>query len=164
MFFSTLTAWLLQCYLGLIASKPHTFETAISSLKPQLSSGAVITFPWDKRWDELQIRATSPRLAPHYSVVVEVATESDVQATVALGSRFNIPFLAVSGGHGWTSTLDKLTYGIQINLRRLNTTTLSRDGKTAIVGGGTLQHEIVRSLFAEGKYTSKDHVDEDDEC
>ncbi|KAF1911050.1 hypothetical protein BDU57DRAFT_485443 [Ampelomyces quisqualis] len=154
MFFSALTVWLLQLYLGLVASKPHKLERAISGLKPQLSSGAVITLPWDKRWDELQIRATSPRLVPHYSVVVEAATESDVQATVALASRFNIPFLAVSGGHGWTSTLDKLPYGIQINLRKLNTTTVNHDGKTATVGGGTLQHEIVRSLFAKGKYTT----------
>jgi FAD/FMN-containing dehydrogenase len=85
-------------------------------------------------------------------VVVEVATMSDVQTTVTLANRFNIPFLAVSGTHEWTKTLNKLPYGIQINMRRLNTTNLSRDGKTATVGGGTLQYEITRSLFAPGKY------------
>lgn len=102
----------------------------------------------------MQIRSTSPRLAPHYSVVVEVATASDVQATVATASKYDIPFLAVSGTHGWTKTLEKLPYGIQINMRKLNTATLSTDGKVAVVGGGMLQHEIVRSLFAKGKYTT----------
>lgn len=159
MIFSTLTAWLLHFYPGPIASNPHPFELALSSLKPHLSPSATITFPWDPRWADLQIRATSPRLAPHYSVVIEVATESDVQATVALANRFNIPFLAVSGGHGWTKTLDGLKGGIQINLRRLNSTRLSESGKTAVVGGGALQWEVVKGLFGSGKYTSKDCVD-----
>lgn len=87
--------------------------------------------------------------------MVEVATASDVQATVATASKYDIPFLAVSGTHGWTKTLEKLPYGIQINMRKLNTATLSTDGKVAVVGGGMLQHEIVRSLFAKGKYTSE---------
>lgn len=78
-----------------------------------------------------------------------------MQATVTTASKHDIPFLAVSGTHGWTSTLEKLPYGIQINMRKLNTSTLSGDGKVATVGGGMLQHEIVRSLFAEGKYTSE---------
>jgi FAD/FMN-containing dehydrogenase len=152
MLFPTVAAWLLCTLRGTLAFKQDDLKLAVSTLHPQLSKGAVVTFPWDARWKELQVRGSSPRVSPDYSVVVEVATESDVQTTVTLASRFNIPFLAVSGTHGWTKTLNKLPYGIQINMRKLNTTTLSRDGKTAIVGGGTLQYEITRSLFALGKY------------
>jgi FAD/FMN-containing dehydrogenase len=149
----TFAAWLLYGLCSALAFEQNNLEFAVSALRPQLSEGAVITFPWDTRWDELQLRASSPQLSPDYSVVIEVATESDVQITVTLANRFNIPFLAVSGGHGWTMTLEKLPYGIQINMRKLNTTTLSPDGKIATVGGGTLQYEITRSLFAHGKYT-----------
>lgn len=158
MFFSTITAWLLHLFPVPIVSTPHPLELALSTLQPHLSPSATITFPWDSRWADLQTRATSPRLAPHYSVVIEVATESDVQATVALASRLEIPFLAVSGGHGWTKTLDRVKGGIQINLRKLNSTVLGKDGKTVVVGGGALQFEVVRALFESGKYTSKWHV------
>jgi hypothetical protein len=152
MFLPTVAAWLLCTLRGTLAFEQDDLKLAASALSPLLSKDAIVTFPWDARWNELQIRGSSPRVSPDYSVVVEVATESDVQTTVTLANRFNIPFLAVSGTHGWTKTLNKLPYGIQINMRRLNTTTLSRDGKTAVVGGGTLQYEITRSLFALGKY------------
>ena len=128
---------------------------AISTLGPHLSKDASVTFPWDARWEELQTRGSSPRISPDYNAVVEVATEADVQKTVSLANQFNVPFLAISGGHGWTKTLNSLPFGIQINLRKLNTTTLGQDGKAATMGGGTKQYEITRSLFAQGKYAGK---------
>jgi FAD/FMN-containing dehydrogenase len=152
---SSLKVWLLQVFTIPILCTYHDLQQAVAAFTPQLSSGAVVTFPWEPRWDALQARASFPRLAPHYTVVVEVATEEDVQATVSLANRLNIPFLAVSGTHGLTSTLDSFPYGVQINLRKLNTTTLSHDGKSAVVGGGTLQREITRSLFAKGKAAGK---------
>jgi len=155
MLLPTAAVWLFYIARRSYASGSYNLQPAASALSPQLSKDAIITFPWDARWDDLQVRGASPRIAPDYNVVVEVATESDVQTTVAMANRFNIPFLAVTGGHGWTTTLNSLSHGIQINMRKLNTTTLGQDGKTAIVGGGTMQHEITRSLFASGKYTGE---------
>ena len=155
MLFSTVAAWLLCVVHSSSACKTDDLKLAVSTLNLRLSEAATITFPWDARWNDLQVRGSSPRISPDYNVVVEVATESDVQTTVALASRLNIPFLAVTGGHGWTRTLNKLPFGIQINMRKLNTTTLSQNGKTAMVGGGTMQHEITRSLFALGKYAGE---------
>ncbi|KAF2036502.1 FAD-binding domain-containing protein [Setomelanomma holmii] len=152
MLFPALAAWLCYLLCSQFVLAQNELQQAVAALTPKLSKGAVVTFPWDPRWAELQVRGSSPRVSPDYSVVVEVATEADVQATVTLANRFNVPFLATAGTHGWTKTLNKLSYGININLRKLNTTTLSRDGNTAIVGGGTLQYEITRSLFAKGKY------------
>jgi FAD/FMN-containing dehydrogenase len=152
---SILSVWLLQIFRTSTVLAYNNLEQAVVALEPQLSSGAIVTFPWEPRWDTLQGRASYPRLSPNYSVVVEVATEQDVQTTVSLANRFNIPFLAVSGTHGWTTSLNRFPYGIQINMRKLNTTTISPDGKTAVAGGGTLQHEITHSLFAHGKYAGK---------
>jgi FAD/FMN-containing dehydrogenase len=152
---SIVTAWLLCACHGSLAFELADLKLAASALKPKLSKGATITFPWDSRWDKLQIRGSYPRISPDYSVVVEVATESDVETTIKVANRFNIPFLAKSGGHGWTTSLNKLSHGIQINMRKLNTSALKKDGKTATVGGGTMQYEITRSLMALGKYTGK---------
>jgi hypothetical protein len=166
MHFSTLAVGILCALRGAYAdtqgvtaqaapSQDANMKSAVAALQPQLTTGAIITFPWDARWADLQVRGSSPRVSPHYSVVVEVASEADVVNTVTIANRYNIPFLAISGTHGWTKTLNNLPYGIQINMRRLNTTTLQRDGNSAIVGGGTLQYEITRSLFAKGKYAGK---------
>lgn len=166
MYFSTLAVGLLCVLRGAHAdsqdvsaqsapSQDANMKSAVAALQPQLTTGAIVTFPWDKRWADLQVRGSSPRVSPHYSVVVEVASEADIVNTVTIANRYGIPFLAISGTHGWTKTLNNLPYGIQINMRRLNTTTLQRDGKSAIVGGGTLQYEITRALFAKGKYAGK---------
>jgi hypothetical protein len=127
-------------------------DLAINELRPLLSSNAIVTLPNDTRWGELEIRASSPRVSPSYNVIVEVATEADVQAVVKTANRHAVPFLAISGAHGWTRTLNKLAGGIQINMRKLNITVLSSDGTAARVGGGTLQYEITRALFEKGKY------------
>lgn len=157
-------AWLLhgvQCVLGLVVqpaplqylTRADDLGQAAANLAQQLSENASVIFPSDAEWDGLLIRGSSPRVSPNYTVVVEVATEGDVQTTVELANRYGIPFLAVSGTHGWTETLNKLPFGFQINMRKLNSTTLDDGGKTATVGGGTLQYEITRSLFDEGKQT-----------
>lgn len=145
----------LLCLICSSSADSDALKHLVSELQPLLSKDAVVTFPWDARWDDLRIRAASPRISPDYGVVIEVATEADVQKTVSLAHRFNVQFLAVSGTHGWTSSLNRLPHGIQINMRKLNTTTLTQNGKTAIVGGGTMQYEITRSLFSRGKYAGE---------
>ncbi|KAH7083092.1 hypothetical protein BKA63DRAFT_461177 [Paraphoma chrysanthemicola] len=150
--FRSIAVW-LSCFWSIhFVLAQDSLKPAIAALQSQLSPGAVVTFPWDSRWQGLQVRGSSPRISPDYSVVVEIATEADVQATVTFANRYDIPFLATAGTHGWTKTMNRLPYGIQINLRKLNSTTLSSDGKTAAVAGGTIQYEITRSLFANGKY------------
>lgn len=52
-------------------------------LASRLSNQASIKLPGSDGWDELVAYAASPRLHPGFTVVVEVATESDIQATVS---------------------------------------------------------------------------------
>jgi len=163
MLLPTLAAWLLclfpvtsaQDAVAAQSAQASAMKSAVADITPGLSKGAVITLPFQKRWVELQVRGSSPRVSPAYTAVVEVATEQDVATVVTVANRYNIPFLAVSGTHGWTKTLNNLPYGIQIRMRKLDSTTVSRDGKTAVVQGGVLQYEITRALFAQGKYAGK---------
>lgn len=130
---------------------PEVLSVASTDLQPVLSKNAKIVLPNGADWAELQVRGTSPRISPRYNVVVEVATEQDVVNTVTIANKYGIPFLAVSGTHGWTKTLNNLPFGIQINMRKLNTANVDKAGKTTTVGGGMLQWELTRALFAENK-------------
>lgn len=151
MLYSYITAGVLWVLSLPLVSKSPSLNKAITELKPLLSPDAVLTFPTNPHWDALQIRSTSPRITPHYSVVVEVAVEKDVQAVVSVANKYDVPFLAVTGGHGGTTSLNKLPFGFQINLRKLNQLETIDDG-TARVGGGILQWETTRALLAKNKY------------
>lgn len=88
--FALLLQVLLQCTVALskVGHEPPSGETVIKELGPLLSKGAAIVLPLSKEGQELQIRASSPRIKPGYVAVVEVASEKDVQETVsALFSR-----------------------------------------------------------------------------
>lgn len=122
-----------------------------SELGPLLSSGAAISIPSSLGWDEQLVRASSPRIHPGFLASVEPATEQDVQETVKYANRIGVPFLAVTGTHGWPTTLNDLRGGIQINMRRMNGTQINAGGATATAGGGVMQYEIVRTLFAQRK-------------
>ncbi|KAF2002674.1 FAD-binding domain-containing protein [Amniculicola lignicola CBS 123094] len=122
-----------------------------TELAQTLSKKAIITFPSDDAWEALLTRGSYPRIDPDYSVVIQVGTEADVQKTLAFAKKYDIPFLAVSGAHGWTDILSRFPYGIQVNMRQLNTAAVDKGGKTATIGGGALQWEVVKALFAKGK-------------
>ena len=51
--------------------------------------------------------------------------------------------------------MNSLDGGIQINMRKLNSSSVDADGKTATVGGGILQYELNASLFKQGKQAGK---------
>ncbi|EQL00722.1 FAD-binding, type 2 [Ophiocordyceps sinensis CO18] len=138
-----------------LASQPRLeVENAIfKHLAPLLSTEATIVLPSSPMAGPLLERVASPRISPGYVAIVEVATESDVQQTIKYANQHGMPFLAVSGGHGNPSMLNMVKDGIQINMRRLNHTRLHANGKTANVGGGTLQSELTAALFDHGKQT-----------
>lgn len=61
--------------------------------------------------------------------------------------------MAVNGGHGAITTVGEMKNGIQIWMDKLNTVTVSKDGKTAKIGGGTLSKAVTDTLWAAGKQT-----------
>jgi hypothetical protein len=66
---------------------------------------------------------------------------------------FGLPWLAISGHHGAINSLGTFQHGIQISMENFNEIELSSNGKTALIGGGTLSKNITDSLWAKGKQT-----------
>ena len=132
-----------------------TFSSAFNITKdlgPRLSPGAAIVFPGTAEFLVATDR-DNEQDPPIFAVVVEVATENDVVQTVQYANANKIPFLATTGLHGGTNTLGNMQQGINIRMRRLNTTTIAQDGCSATFGGGILGLEVRDALWAAGKQT-----------
>ncbi|KAJ7762588.1 FAD binding domain-containing protein [Mycena metata] len=123
-----------------------------SQLGPILSQGASIYFEGTPQFKE-QTARWQLFAPPQFHIAVEVMEERDVQYTVLLANSFGLPWLAVSGRHGSTSTLHKLRHGVQISLSKLNDITMNPDGQTANFGGGVLSKKVTDTLWAWGKQT-----------
>ncbi|KAH8673621.1 FAD-dependent oxygenase [Xylariales sp. PMI_506] len=121
-------------------------------LGPLLSPGAAIVFPGSAEFLVATDR-DNEQDPPNFAVVVEVATEGDVQETVKFANRNNITFLATTGLHGGTSTLGDIHQGINIWMRKMNSTTVAADGHSATFGGGILGLEVRDALWEAGKQT-----------
>lgn len=73
--------------------------------------------------------------------------------------RYNTPFLSVNRAHGSASALSNVFNGIQIHIGSLNSIEIAEDGKSALMGGGTYQDQVVKYLAAHGKVTCIDDLD-----
>ncbi|KAK5112179.1 hypothetical protein LTR85_011612 [Meristemomyces frigidus] len=99
----------------------------------------------------LGIRASSPRIEPSFTAIVEVATEEDIQQAINYANRCDIAFLAVAGGHGWQSTINNANGGIQIDMRKMQQIELNSNGTVVLIGGGVLQRHLTQTLYRLGK-------------
>lgn len=153
---TALAAWLLPV-LGLFSGASAVVNERLATAQIQsrlpslLSQEATLTFPGNDKWDGLNVRAATPRLHPGYIAVVEVATERDVQNIIRFANEIEVPFLVVSGTHGFSNRLMDAQSAIQINMRRMNSISLAEDGASVTIGGGTLQYELVDYLYPHGK-------------
>ena len=69
-------------------------------------------------------------------------------------NKYDVPFLAVGGGHGHIDTLGNMKHGIQIWTRSMNSVKLTAGGQTALVGPGAIARDVVYELKAVNKQTS----------
>ncbi|KAH2129688.1 hypothetical protein KXV68_001298, partial [Aspergillus fumigatus] len=77
--------------------------------------------------------------------------EDDVVNTIKIANQIGVPFLAVTGAHGWTDDISKIQDGIQIRMRGLSQIGLGPNNDTAYAGGGVVQYEVVQALYPYGK-------------
>ena len=69
-------------------------------------------------------------------------------------SSNGLPWLALSGGHGYSITLHSIQNAVLINLENFNYVRMEDDG-TAIVGTGTLFGDFIDTVAAAGRELSK---------
>lgn len=173
MFFSL---YLMTVCIGLFAPStvalPHTFTHAVDDftplvprwadiqqhLGPLLSKGASLYFPGSSQYENYTDR-WSKFAKPTIAVVVEPANSQDVATTVTFANKVGLPFLAVSRGHGSSTTIGKLRNGIEIHLRALNKIVIAKDGKSATVEGGVYTAQLISTLYAHGKASTSGSCD-----
>jgi FAD/FMN-containing dehydrogenase len=78
-----------------------------------------------------------------------------VRGKIKYANQQNLPFLAVTGGHGAIDSLGNVHHGIEIWMRKLNSILIAPDGQSATVGGGVKSKELVDALWAEEKQTGR---------
>lgn len=66
-----------------------------------------------------------------------------------------IPFITNSGAHGSITSLGGVKKGIGIWLNQLTSITISQDGTTAEIGGGSKSKAIIDTLWEAGKQTGE---------
>ncbi|KAK4113175.1 FAD-binding domain-containing protein [Canariomyces notabilis] len=124
-----------------------------SALASRLSPNASIILPGDPRMVSNHQRWQAYS-APTYAAVVEVAVEEDVKETVRFANEHSLPFLAVNGAHGWTSTLGRMQNGLAISFTRMKGINISPNGRYAEFQPGLTSGEALRGLWAQGKQTT----------
>ncbi|KAK4452741.1 6-hydroxy-d-nicotine oxidase [Podospora aff. communis PSN243] len=137
----------------LAAAKLRGKTPKFDLLAPHLSPSAQIILPSSPSFSNYthQNLRSHP---PSYAAIVAVATESDVSASIRFANKHSIPFSAKVSGHGTWAGLGDIKNGMNIWMRELNSVTLSKDGKEAVVGGGAMVDEVVKYLWKEGKQTA----------
>lgn len=116
-----------------------------------LSKGAEIYLPTSIGFKNATARWNAGT-KPGIDIVVKVKTEQDVQNAIRYANNHKKPFLAISGAHGQTSTLNNIQNGLGIWMRGM--TGIKIEGHIANLGGGIENGEVIRELWSAGKQTS----------
>jgi hypothetical protein len=135
-------------------TNPYQVATINSTLGPQLSASAQIYLPGSAGFNTSTERWNS-HITPTFAVVVKVATEADVQATIRWANDASLPFLAVTGGHGVVQSLNDFKGGVGIWMRGMKDVSVLEGGETARIEGGVLSGEMVHELWGQGKMTGE---------
>ncbi|KAH8651245.1 hypothetical protein BX600DRAFT_441681 [Xylariales sp. PMI_506] len=115
---------------------------SLAALRPMLSAGATVDTPTDSnyaisaaRWSDLS--------TPKPGAVINVACEGDIEAAVKWATDNNVPFVAQSGGHAWSTSLKINSSGVVINMRKLNSISIDTEKGLAVIGGGITVKEAM---------------------
>lgn len=69
--------------------------------------------------------------------------------------KYNIPFLATGGGHGYTWSLSKIQNGIQLDLGNFKKIEVDTKENTMTVGGAVVLGDVTAALEAVNREFSK---------
>ncbi|RAH54231.1 FAD-dependent oxidase [Aspergillus piperis CBS 112811] len=122
----------------------------ITALLSQLSPAAEVFYPYATNWTDTTQRWTTYE-EPTFFASIKPNTTLDVQRIVKYASTHNIPFLAMGGGHGYTTTFAELQYGLEIDLSGFNQVAVDADANLMTIGGGVRFRDIFEPLYSAGK-------------
>lgn len=130
-------------------NKKNVERSGIAScLDESKSQGLItgrITYPSDGEYEKA--RRTTSLLWSHWPVAILHAMNiEDIQEAFRCAKRFNTKVTARSGGHG-NAGQSSLTGGLQINLRDMNSVSISRDNDIGIVQSGATVGEVVYHIW-----------------
>ncbi|RFU27488.1 hypothetical protein B7463_g8856, partial [Scytalidium lignicola] len=130
-----------------IASSPNS----IQSLIPELSPSAEVFYLTDSNWINETIQRWTTVGEPTFFASIKPSLVSDIQTIVKFAGGNNIQFLAMGGGHGYTTTYHSLQSGLEIDLSAFNTVSVDVVASTMTIGGGTKFRDLFQPLFSVGK-------------
>ncbi|KAM0796584.1 FAD-dependent oxidase [Usnea florida] len=141
---------LLACLLPLAASSNQT--QVLAALKVSgLSPFTQIILASDTNYKDETVQRWTIHDQPTYIASVKPALKSDVQKIIGVCSKYNVPFLATGGGHGFSTTLGRLQDGIEIDLSFFRNVTVDKDASTMTIGGAVIFRDTFEPLSAAGK-------------
>ncbi|KAI0539682.1 hypothetical protein GGR58DRAFT_524084 [Xylaria digitata] len=88
--------------------------------------------------------------APTFSQVFAPENEEELSIGLNYLTSNNIPFLAKSGGHGYSTSLSLIQDGVLISMENFNYTKVN-DDLTATVGAGSTFNDVVQVVGAAGR-------------
>ncbi|KAI1145824.1 hypothetical protein F4825DRAFT_467027 [Nemania diffusa] len=122
------------------------------NLTERLSSGAQVYRPGSTGFKDATIRWSSNDV-PTFRLVVTPSVENDVAEIIKYANDLNIPYLAVTGGHGAITTVGNVHQGIGIWMNGLDSVEIAPDKSKVTIGGGALSKSVTDALWAVGKQT-----------
>ncbi|KAF4466378.1 6-hydroxy-D-nicotine oxidase [Fusarium albosuccineum] len=108
-----------------------------------LSLGIKVILPTDEKWDTL--KAVYNKAAPEASAIIRPQNASHVQDIVRACVSHRTDFTVRSVGHDVIGRT-QIENGVTIDLRSIAHVQISKDTKTAKIGGGILTRELIRAL------------------
>ncbi|KAL3477602.1 FAD-binding domain-containing protein [Aspergillus californicus] len=136
------------CAPGIRAAVAPRVDLA-SILQDQSWSGATLSFPGSDNFTDATLRWNIYN-EPTYSAALSVASEADVVKAVKLARKYNVPFLATNGRHGYTGTLENLQNGLAIDLSALDSIVVDADAQTVTVGPGVKIGQVYDPIYEAG--------------
>ncbi|KAJ5783898.1 CAZyme family AA7 [Penicillium psychrosexuale] len=146
----TMAASPLLFLFGVLSFVYLAAASNISSLVSTLSSSSQIYYPSDADWADTIQRWTAWD-EPTFSVAIKPASVADLQSVVKYASKYNIPFLASGGGHGYSTSFGGLQNGLKIDLSLFNSVSIDKTASTMTIGGSVKFSQVMGPLFEAGK-------------
>ena len=76
---------------------------------------------------------------------------------VKAARKYNVPFLATGGRHGYGTTLSKLRNGLAIDMSHLNEVKIDQTSSTLTVEGGAKIRDVLRPVHDAGFQLRRSH-------